>query len=314
MAEISRSVQQIRADYNTWIQQTAIVLQSPLLLSQQLFTLMVETGGIMYDAVTAGIVTIDSYVNFAETMDTMVRQALATFGIAIGRGGIEVEAVIEEDAGMDFTDPVNPEPEVHSSVFQFVGFLSYTVKHGDILLSIALNVMGDARLWPFIVSANPEIRTSADLVAGERIFVPIPPSQVERLEGFIISADSARNPYGADLRLDENGAIVMGEGNDASLISGVDNVIQAANLALATPVGSLLSQTMYGLAAQLGVAGTEQALSYARMSVEATLIRDPRIEAVNNVLVTADRDTLIISADLTLIGRDESLPIRVVTG
>ncbi len=317
IAEISRTVQQLRNDYNTWLTQTAIVLQSPLLVSRQLHNIMIDTVGIVYDAYVAGRITLDSYINIGETLDAMIRQTLSAFGFAIEQGAQQsLEEVIEVNEGMDFSAPATPVVVTTQDRLPITGVWLYTVKEGDVLLTIAEREMGDSSLWPFIVSVNKGIRTSADLVVGEQIYIPVTAASSGATvpDNFVLTEDPLRDPYGADLRIDENGTIMMSESNDVTLISGVDNVIQAVNMALATPIGSMISQTTFGLATQVGVAGTAQALSYARMSVEAALIQDPRIESIENVVVSIDRDTLIASADLILVGQEDSLPVSVVMG
>lgn len=303
----------LRGKVNTWLVKGRIVLESPLTIIKQTIDLLIITGGIVFDAYNAGQLTLDAYVNAKETIDSQIRDGLALYGISIEAGAQQTkEEAVELYAGMDFTDPLLPVPtaSVLSSVFSGVNV--YTVKGDDTLQSIALSELGDSALWPFIANANPDIASNADLSSGMEIYIPVEgTNDSSSKDNFILTEDALRDPFGVDIRLDENGNIVVAESNDVALISGLANVIQAVNNRLSTPVGSLIKQTAYGLGATPGVAGTSQALSYLRMNYRASLLQDPRIERVENLQVEMDKDLVYISADLILYGYDQSLSVTV---
>jgi phage baseplate assembly protein W len=169
-------------------------------------------------------------------------------------------------------------------------------------------------LWPYIASVNSDINDNDDLTPGEEIFIPI---QIELSEGinkeqFILTEDITRDPYGSDIRIDGDGNLVVRESNDFALISGIENVEQAVDLRLNTAVGSMIKQTAYGIIAQAGFAGTTMAIRYLKLAIRATLIQDPRIETVNNMIVSLGSDVLNISMNIGIVGAEQSLPVSKV--
>lgn len=304
----------LRARFNTWLTRTRNVIESPLLVTKQLIDIGTDLLGIVYDAYSQGKLSYETWINAEETIQNQIRESLAIYGFSIQEGfqQSKVEQV-ERRTGFDYSDPSNPSPTVNSESFSFSGVNLYTVRGGDSLQSIAQEQLGDSNLWVYIASINPDISTSADLVVGNEIFVPVQTQSVNNnKDNYIITEDTSRDPYGSDIRLDSNGNIVLQESNDVSLTSGVENVLQAIDLRLKTQVGSMITQTAYGLAAQPGLAGTAQALSYVRMGLKDALLRDPRISQVKNIKVGIERDQISISTDLVLVGREQSLPVSVL--
>ena len=303
----------LRGKFNTWLAKGRYIIESPLTVTKQAIDLLIVVGGLGYDAYIAVQLTLDAYVNFKETIDSQIRDALSLYGLSIEAGAQQTkEETVEVYSGMDYTDPLEPVPtsSVRSSVFSGVNV--YTVKGEDTLQSIALSELGDSELWPFIANANNDIASNADLVAGMEIYIPVEgTNDPSSKDSFILTEDTLRDPFGVDIRLDEDGNIVVAESNDVALISGLANVLQAVNNRLSTPVGSLIKQTAYGLGAIPGVAGTSYALSYLRMSYTASLLQDPRIERVENLKLEMNKDSVYISADLVLYGYDQSLPVTV---
>jgi len=76
-----------------------------------------------------------------------------------------------------------------------------------------------------------------------------------------------------------------------------------------TAIGSLIKQTAYGITAQAGFAGTNMAIRYLKLAIRSTLIQDPRVESVDNMIVLLDSDTLNISMNIGIVGVEQSLPV-----
>jgi len=315
VALASNQLQLLRARVNSSLLQVRTVIESPLLLTRQLLDTMTTLAGFVYDAYVQGKLTIDSYVSATETIDNQMRDVLGVYGYSIQEGAQQTKTeIIEEYKGMDYSNPDIPVPTSDMKTFVINGVNLYTVKGEDTLQSIALKELGDETLWPYIASINPSIQSNSDLVVGEEIYVPVNQNiqTTTSKDNFILTEDTLRDPYGADIRLDSNGNIIVQESNDVSLVSGVDNVLQSIDVRLKTEIGSMIKQTAFGLMSQPGMAGTSQAFSYVRMSIQNTLIQDPRIASVKNVGVQIERDALHVSADIYLVGRETSMPVDVL--
>jgi hypothetical protein len=288
------------------------ILESPLTLSKQLIDSGLDLASKIRDQYEDGKLTIGDYSELLEVAHTQLRDSLSMYGFSIAEGAQESkEEVVPLDKGYNVD---NSNKDIRYNTYEFNSVILYTVSGGDTLQSIALNLLGDEELWPYVAVVNSDINDNDDLVIGERIYVPISISQRTSKDRFILSEDASRDPYGADIKIGDDGEIVLRESNDVSLISGVENVKQAVNLRLNTLVGSMIKQTAFGLSTQPGLAGTELAEKYVRMGLKSSLVQDPRISSVDNVHVVVLKDSVTASMDIKIVGYDKTLPIDVIIG
>ncbi len=314
IAKFQNQVRLLRAQFNTWLLKARTVIESPLLITKQVLDTAGDLLGFVYDAYTQGKLAYETWINASETIEDQIREILGLYGFSITQGSLQIkEETFSRKTGMDYTDQASPAPRTTLDTFSFDGVNAYVVKGGDTLQRIAQEQLGDSDLWPYIASVNPNVTSNTDLVPGEEIYVPVStdPGLINK-DNFILTEDELRNPYGTDIRIDQEGEIVVLESSDVSTTTGVENVLQAVDLRLKTEVNSMIKQTAYGLLTQPGLAGTAEALSYVRMGLKNALIKDPRIAAVSNIRVSIDGDTIRAGADLRLVGREQSLPIDVI--
>jgi LysM repeat protein len=308
---------ELRTRYNKFLTQTTKILVSPLDIAKNFVDIAFAALGTAYDTYQAGKYTLERYMGVSELFRATLNEGLKIYGFQISEGWQTSKTItIEGDAGVDapkdVTEVVSKNMEIRD--YEFSGLNIYTVKGDDTLQRIAQNELGDVDLWPYIASVNSDINDNDDLTPGEEIFIPI---QIELSEGinkeqFILTEDITRDPYGSDIRIDGDGNLVVRESNDFALISGIENVEQAVDLRLNTAVGSMIKQTAYGIIAQAGFAGTTMAIRYLKLAIRATLIQDPRIETVNNMIVSLGSDVLNISMNIGIVGAEQSLPVSKV--
>lgn len=306
---------ELRTRYNSFLTQTTKVITSPLDVAKNMLDTALTAIGTIYDSYVAGRLTFDRYMQAHELFRATMIQALKTYGFQISQGWQQKNTIeIEQDAGVN-ADTSTISRNVSLQSYEYSGLQVYTVKGDDTLQRIALNELGDENLWVFIADVNSGIESNYDLVTGTEIFIPvqIDPGTGANKEQFILTEDVARDPFGTDIKIDENGNMVIQENNDFSLVSGVANVQQAVDLKLNTVAGSMIKQSAYGLISSAGQPGVELAIKYVKMSIRTALLQDPRIESIENLLVSFGEhsDTLIISMDIGLIGVETSLPTTV---
>jgi len=314
IANFTNLISLLEAKFNTWLVEARTVVESPLLITKQLIDAGIVLSKAFYDAFQQGKIAYVSWVNAAETVKLQIRQALGIYGFAIQQGAQKgKETIFEQYNGMDFTNPSSPIVLSSQRSLAFYGVILYTVRGGDTLEIIAQRQMGDESLWPYIAAINSTIRTSADLVVGEEIYIPVQQlsGQINK-DSFIMTEDSLRDPYGADIQIDVNGNMVLLESNDVSTVSGLSNIIQAINTRFFTEVGSMIKQTAFGILTKPGMAGTSYAIKYFKMAMINSIMQDSRIEQISNVRVALIKDAFYISMDVTLVGRENSLPVSVV--
>jgi len=313
-ARVSNDLNLVESRLDSFLTRTRALIESPLILSKQLIDTTFAFGATIRSAYTDGKITFDTYMTLLEVWQGMVRESMALYGFSIQQGSQQTkEEVMPVDRGLsiDTSGVVSPDREQVLNTFSFDSVNIYTIKGQDTLQTIAQAEMGDENLWPFIASINRGINNNDDLVVGEQLYVP---STLEALskDSFIMTEDALRDPYGADIRIDGSGNIVVQENSDAALISGVANVQQSVDMRLNTPLGSILKQTAFGLSAQPGGAGTESSLKYLRMGLTNALLQDPRIKSVSGIQIEMSGDQVRASMDIYLVGAETSLPASVV--
>jgi len=312
VARVTNQIALLRAKFNNWLTKGRSILESPLILTKQVIEGLTELAGIVYDSYKQGKMLVDDYVNATETIRNQIRESLALYGYAIQEGSQQSKtAYMDTYTGIDYLSvPSTPSPMSARSSFSYSGLNYYTVKGEDTLQSIAQAMLGDESLWPYIASVNDNIISNNDLVVGEEIYVPVANDNAALTKDtFILTEDTQRDPYGADIRLDSDGNMVLQESNDVALISGIANVLQSVDVRLKTQVGSMIKQTAFGLMSGVGMAGTDAALSYVKMNLQNSLIQDPRIIDVSNIKVRFNKDSIELGADIKLVGMDTTLPV-----
>jgi len=308
---------ELRTRYSRFLAQTTRIITSPLNIAKNL----VDTGfmslHVAYTTYRAGKYTRERYMGVNELFRAAVNEGLKIYGFQISEGLQESKTeTIEGDDGVSIPEDATAAVSrvVDSRSYEFSGLNVYTVKGDDTLQRIAQSELGDTDLWPYIAAVNSGIGSNDDLVPGIEIFIPVQvePSEGINKEQFILTEDAARNPYGSDMLIDGNGDLVIQESSDFALVSGTENVKQAINLRLNTMLGSMIKQSAYGITAQAGFAGTTMAIRYLKLAVRATVVQDPRVESVDNMVVLLRSDTLHIGMDIGIIGIEQSLPVTLI--
>lgn len=120
--------------------------------------------------------------------------------------------------------------------------------HGDTIQTVAYRELGDANRWPDLVALNelrppfivddPDLVVPGVLLAGDPIKVMVPAP-------FVSGVRSPDDVFLYDVALTNQMLESTGEG-DFALVSGISNLRQALNHALATKRGELAFHPRYG--------------------------------------------------------------------
>jgi hypothetical protein len=313
LALIENTLKLIKGRWDTSLSDLRFVIESPLKLTQQMLQLCLDVGKLVGDAYEEGRMVVQDYTSFIETIQGMVSNTLHMYGIAISTQSTQSNTIaVSEDKGIA-TSEESAGPNDRSSetnTFTYYGYIIRTLSAGDTLQGLALTYLGDPSLWVFIASING-IQGNEDLTSMETIYIPIPVEAGSAKDLFVLSEDPKRDPFGADIRIDSNGNIIISEGGDLALVYGLTNLVQAINIRMQTSPGSLIRQTAYGLLSTPGDAGTEAALSYVRTAFRSSLIADTRIRNATNIQVVFSGGSVFLSADIEVIGMDKTIPVSV---
>jgi phage baseplate assembly protein W len=176
------------------------------------------------------------------------------------------------------------------------GFRLVAVRRGDSLQGIASRTLGDAALWRQLVWINgltypyltddPSQASGTVILAGGLIKVPATSVQSST------TVDPALL-YGVDLALID-GDLAADALGDLAVVSGVDNLTQALEGRLATPLGELIWHPTYGngVFSLLGGDNGPEAGQLSQEYVASCLRADPRVAGVQSVVTTVGPDSI----------------------
>jgi hypothetical protein len=305
LTQVASGVQQVAG----LVQGVAELTATPLDLSKRLAVLTESAIASVRDAYLAGRSTFNQYMNAKSILNQQWRNVIEVFNTEIERGAQSAKTVGKPiDTGVNAAGAQQTEIQTYN----YSGSRAYRVRANDTLQTIAQQELNDEDLWYYIAQTNG-ITSNADLSAGQEIIIPVQIDQNSALnDAFIITENPLRNPYGTDIALSSTGELLLNDqGNDFQSKSGIENVKQAVDIKFTTPIGTMIKQTAFGLSAQIGSAGDELALAYLQMSMKSTLLLDPRIVEVNNLVISIDGGTIAATMDLGIVGREEVLPVSV---
>lgn len=186
------------------------------------------------------------------------------------------------------------------------GHIEEVVTDTTTLDGLAIKYYNDPTLAELIAIYNG-IMDPDDMVIGDPIRVPV---LVQAATGtnYIYEA-SLTDVYGRDIKLDSNGEIVLSYGNDFATIEGVANAVQAVNLRLSEPLGARVRLSLYGIKSVVGAPLNMQApMAYLTANIKDTIVQDPRVRSVQNMILRADGDTVRIGCDLELVRYRDVVP------
>jgi hypothetical protein len=199
----------------------------------------------------------------------------------------------------------------------YEGVARISVTRVDTITSLAARFGSSAELiilinnlrFPYIAEGGgPGI-----LKPGDVILIPVGEAQGDRglqPEGEHLTADEAM--YGVDMALDpvllqDNRLEIRPHGNglDADLSRGLNNVIQGTEITLRTERGSTVFVPEVGIRRSVGVKGTIQHLIMTALHLREGILADPRIEGIQDSTVVLEGDVLTQEISPRLIGQSD---------
>lgn len=193
------------------------------------------------------------------------------------------------------------------------------VRQGDTIRSVAERLLGNSQNWKDIVLLNElvppyisQVKRPGVLVPGDKILYPQskaapPPELTHAVHGQDDPEFLSEAAYGRDIRLTshldadhgvERVDADIDERGDLATITGVPNVHQAIRIKFSTERGQLKSHPFFGARFPKGRKGDLRTFDEFRINTIATLLSDPRIENVKNLVITTTGDILHVFADL----------------
>jgi phage baseplate assembly protein W len=147
----------------------------------------------------------------------------------------------------------------------------------DTLRGLALQYLGDARLWADIALLNQLPGAAYDDLTGiDTLLIPI------EVGPGAVGVDAMRT----DLAV-RDGALVWDAAGNLVTVGQTENLMRSLLRALTTDRGALVHHPEYGLdlGRYLGLAGTPLFLRFLKLQIRQVILRDPRVEQVLNLRV-----------------------------
>ena len=186
------------------------------------------------------------------------------------------------------------------------GFRYVATQYGDTLQEFAARVMGDATNWATLIGLNnlappyltddPTQVTDGVVLNGSLLMIPAATPA---------PSDDPNDVFKTDVLLDADGFLAISENGDLATVSGVANLTQALENALATDQCELIYHPSYGyrgrrlLGSKNGATAGLMAARYAKQTVAA----DSRISSVTSSTATVQGDAIatVVQAE-TVVG------------
>lgn len=159
-----------------------------------------------------------------------------------------------------------------------------------------------------VIAAFNGFEGDEDIVVGVPIRIPVL-EQGGIVIGNYVYTEIVNDIYGADLRLDASGNIVVSGSGDLASLEGQDNLVQALNLRLNESLGSRLRLTVYGIRNTVGGAmANSSPIAYITTNIKDTVMQDPRVSDVYSMRIRGHEDVLDISFNVETIKANEVIP------
>lgn len=196
------------------------------------------------------------------------------------------------------------------------------VRQGDNLMDIAARELGDYTQWSAIATANsllpPYISTTAGpnvAIVGQLLFLPNGNASTNLVlpapsyEAFFLGTDIYYGPLGFDMN-PWNG--------DLPIISGYQNLALSLGRRLQTTLGTLIYHNKFGsrIPPEVGSITTSRTPSQISAYATSSLLSDPRVSSVQNVVVSSNLALGLITVACDVIPKGpgaQGPPIQVST-
>jgi hypothetical protein len=178
-----------------------------------------------------------------------------------------------------------------------------------------LTLDGPGDLAKYLAVDNPYIQAFLpDTVNSHQVlYIPSdkPSSANEELASIpgVDAFDSLIEVGGVDMLLTSDNDLAITEDGDCRVAYGMQNLIQRARIALATPQGSLIRHPTFGLPIKVGMSVADLDIQELKAAVGDIFASDPDFQGVTTVSVQQNAATLQIGLGLAVTGQKYPLSL-----
>lgn len=150
------------------------------------------------------------------------------------------------------------------------------------------------------------------LLPGDKLKIPVTVNATKSDTYLDRQDDNDKNLFGVDLALDASGDLVTDATQDLVSVGGLDNMAAAVGDRLSLDTEELIKHPQYGLneARMVGEPGDANHVALAKIELQATLLQDPRIKAVQSLTVIKTASQLNAKLNL-LLTNEATTPVGI---
>ena len=224
------------------------------------------------------------------TLDNDAADSLADALASLGEKACIAMALAKEKQ-TNVSQVIYADEDGNDAVMSIYGFRYHSWRSADALDLLAAEYLGDADYADIIAYFNG-IKNEAAIEAGTRIKIPVLSESQASSENRIYAEPERQDTYGADIMIGDDGDLGTFAG-DLATISGKENLAQGIFMRLSTASGKRLRLASYGIRNAIGDAMAIE--SYLAAAITQTVQADPRISAINEIMMKGEGDRLHVA-------------------
>ena len=318
-------VDDLEDQLSSFVNQTLDLLVYPAFLCERVFNTVKGIGTLVEDLaddVIEGFSEVkDSYHSllYLNRESEQSASSLVVYGKTPGAEGNRIEKTTEELSRLDSSvsrmgemgdsDIIDISETLNMDLtekegFKIYGYKPVVVNEATTLESLSYKHFGNFNFIELIATYN-RVEDNDELQTKSSIRVPVLVKESSAAFNLVYTNNS-KDVYGTDIKLDNDGKMVISASGDLASVTDKKNMIQAMNLRLSEWLGARLRLTLYGLKLGIGVSNSAP-LAYGMASVRDTVMQDPRVVKVAKLRMYGKADVIYLNMDIQTIKRKETI-------
>lgn len=180
--------------------------------------------------------------------------------------------------------------------------------------SYLLSLDGEPNLDNFILSDKAYLQAylPGTVNSQQKIFIPSDlelPQEPNILVPTSVAADPLVGLSKVDWLLTDTGDLAVNSFGDFRYAAGITNLVQALKLKIATPKGSVLLHSDFGLGIRAGIMSSDVNVQDIYNNINKLIEEDPRFQGLDSLQIQLNGPTLSISMGVVLSGQNGVFPL-----
>lgn len=181
---------------------------------------------------------------------------------------------------------------------------------------ITIGVDGDPTMGSYTLASNGKLSAFLPDTVNSQSLIYIPSDRQPADTDFVTKSiptidvfDPLTAAGGVDLLLTDTNDLIITPDGDTRLSAGLTNIIQNIRIALSVTRGTLLQHPNFGIPFRVGMSTADLDVNEALAAVKRMFAEEPAFSSVDGVKVTKSGVTASISAQISLVGVKQPVPV-----